>query len=294
MEKEFGKRLTAFDVALYVLFSILTIMTVFPFYNVLILSVANTISYAKNIPYILPYTIDFSGFRSVISDPYFFKSLMVTIFITGVGTLLNMTFSILTAYVLSRKKLAGRKSFIKFILITMLFSGGMVPTYLVVTRLGLLNTVWSMIFPCMLNTYYIIIMKNYFQSLPASLDEAAIIDGANDLQILVKIYLPISKPFMATFTLFYAVERWNEWWNAYLYVINKDIKPLQIYLKDIFVIYDGQLAPQLKSIIKSQIEVFPQSVQMATIIITMIPILCLYPFIQKHFTKGVMIGSIKE
>lgn len=294
MEKEFGKRLTAFDVALYVLFSILTIMTVFPFYNVLILSVANTISYAKNIPYILPYTIDFSGFRSVISDPYFFKSLMVTIFITGVGTLLNMTFSILTAYVLSRKKLAGRKSFIKFILITMLFSGGMVPTYLVVTRLGLLNTVWSMIFPCMLNTYYIIIMKNYFQSLPASLDEAAIIDGANDLQILVKIYLPISKPFMATFALFYAVERWNEWWNAYLYVINKDIKPLQIYLKDIFVIYDGQLAPQLQSIIKSQIEVFPQSVQMATIIITMIPILCLYPFIQKHFTKGVMIGSIKE
>lgn len=176
----------------------------------------------------------------------------------------------------------------------MLFSGGMVPTYLIVTKLGLLNSIWSMIFPCMISTYYVFIMKNYFQSLPASLEEAAIIDGANDFQVLTKIYLPISKPFMATFALFYAVERWNEWWNAYLYVIDKDIKPLQIYLKDVFASYNSQLAPQLQSMIEKNMEVFPISVQMSTIIITMIPILCVYPFIQKHFVKGVMIGAMKE
>ena len=288
------KRVTFFDMFVYMLFGILAALTIFPFYNVLIIAFANTMSYAKNIPYILPHVIDLSGFKEIISDPYFFKSLGVTVFITVVGTFLNMTFSILTAYVLSRRKLIGRKFFLGFILFTMLFSGGMVPTYLVVTKLGLLNTVWSMIFPVMLSTYYIIIMKNYFQSLPDSLEEAAIIDGANDFQILMKIYLPISKPFMATFALFYAVERWNEWWNAYLYVIDKDIKPLQIYLKDIFATYNSQLAPQLQNMIESQTKVFPQSVQMSTIIITMIPIICVYPFVQKYFIKGVMIGAVKE
>ncbi len=294
MKIETQRKTGFFDLAIYTLFGLLAIMTIFPFYNVFILSVADTISYAKNIPYILPHTVDFSGFKEIIYDPYFLKSLTVTIFITVVGTLLNMTFSILTAYVLSRKKLLGRKFFLGFILFTMLFSGGMVPTYLVVTKLGLLDSVWSMIFPVMLSTYYIIIMKNYFQSLPASLEEAAIIDGANDFQILIKVYLPISKPFMATFALFYAVERWNEWWNAYLYVIDKDIKPLQIYLKDIFATYNSQLAPQLQTMVESRTSIFPQAVQMSTIIITMLPILCVYPFVQKYFIKGVMLGAMKE
>ena len=149
-----------FDIFLYIFFGVLAIFTILPFYNVLILSVANTISYAENIPYILPYAVDFSGFKEIINDPYFFKSLGVTVFITIVGTTLNMMFSISTAYVLSRKKLLGRKFFLRFIIFTMLFSGGMVPTYLVITKLGLLNSIWSMIFPCMLNTYYIIIINS--------------------------------------------------------------------------------------------------------------------------------------
>lgn len=284
---------TKFDFLLYIIFIVLCILILIPFYNVVILSVANTVTYAKNIPYTLPFTVDFSGFKEIFNDPYFIKSLLVTLFVTIVGTTLNMTFSILTAYTISRRKLLGRKFILNFIIFTMLFSGGIVPTYLVVTKLGLLNSVWSMIFPCLLNTYYIIIMKNYFQSLPSSLEEAAMIDGANDFQILMKIYLPISKPFMATFALFYSVERWNEWWHAYLYISDKNLKPLQIYLKDLLVVYDSQLAPQLKTLAESQMKVFPQSVQMSTILITMIPIICLYPFVQKYFVKGAMIGAVK-
>lgn len=285
---------TKFDILLYFIFIVLCILILIPFYNVVILSVANTITYAKHTPYILPFTVDFSGFKEILKDPFFIKSLSVTLFVTIVGTTLNMIFSTLTAYVISRRKLLGRKFILNFIIFTMLFSGGTVPIYLIVTKLGLLNSIWSMILPCLLNTYYIIIMKNYFQSLPRSLEEAAIIDGANDFQVLTRVYLPISKPFMATFALFYSVERWNEWWHAYLYISDKNLKPLQIYLKDLLVVYDSQLAPQLKSLAESQMKIFPQSVQMSTILITMIPIICLYPFVQKYFVKGVMMGSLKE
>ena len=289
------KKKTFFDYILYVFMGILALITIAPFYNVLILSVADTVHYAKHIPYVLPHTVNFAGFKEIIEDPYFLKSMGVTLFITVVGTALNMLFSVSAAYVLSREKFLGRKFFLRFIIFTMLFSGGMVPTYLLVTELNLLNTVWSMIFPCMINTYYVIIMKNYFQTLPESFQEAAIIDVANDLQVLLKIYLPISKPFLATFTLFYAVERWNEWWHSYLYVIDKNLKPLQIYLKEIFAVYNNQLAPQLQQqLIQRQSQVFPQSVQMATIVITMVPIMCVYPFIQKHFVKGITSGGTKE
>ena len=192
------------------------------------------------------------------------------------------------------KGLIGRKFFLSAILFTMLFSGGLIPTYLVVSGLGLDNSIWSMIFPSMISTYYLIIMKNYFVSLPASLEEAARIDGANEFVVMTRIFIPISKPFMATFLLFYAVERWNEWWNAYLYISDKNIKPLQIYLRDVLVNFNSQLATQAQSMMSSHNKVFVQSIQMATIIITMLPILCVYPFVQKYFVKGVLVGSVKE
>lgn len=287
-------RKAPFTVALYVLFGLLAVVTIFPFYNTLILSVANTISYATHSPYILPYTLDWAAYREILHDRYFLSSLKVTIFVTVVGTGLNMLLSTMTAYVLSRKQLLGRKFLTGMLLFTMLFSGGLVPTYLLVANLGLLDSVWSMILPSLLNTYYVFIMKNYFLTLPTALEEAARIDGANDFQILFRVYIPIARPFMATFALFYAVERWNEWWNAYLYIIDKELKPLQIYLKDILITYNTQLAPQLQAMLESQQTTFPTAVHMATIIVTMVPILCVYPFMQKHFVKGVMLGSVKE
>ena len=287
------KKLTLFDVCLYLFFGVLALITLYPFYNVLIVSFSNTVTSAKYTPYLFPHAFDLTGYKAVIKDVYFFKSLGTTLLVTVVGTALNMLSTVVAAYVLSRKRLIGRKFFLKAILFTMLFSGGLIPTYLVICDLNLDNTIWSMILPTMISTYYLIIMKNYFDSMPSSLEEAARIDGANEFVILTRIFLPISKPFMATFTLFYAVERWNSWWEAFLYINDKDIKPLQIYLRDILVSFNTQLGSQAQSMLSGD-KVFVQSVQMAAIVITMLPILCLYPFLQKYFVKGIMIGSIKE
>ena len=283
------RKISLFDVILYLVFGLIALITIYPFYNVLIVSLANTLASATYSPYLYPHVFDLTGYKTIMSDTYFYRSLGTTLFVTIVGTTLNMVFSVTAAYVLSRKRLIGRKFFLSAILFTMLFSGGLIPTYLVVSGLGLDNSIWSMIFPSMISTYYLIIMKNYFVSLPASLEEAARIDGANEFVVMTRIFIPISKPFMATFLLFYAVERWNEWWNAYLY-----IRPLQIYLRDVLVNFNSQLATQAQSMMSSHNKVFVQSIQMATIIITMLPILCVYPFVQKYFVKGVLVGSVKE
>ena len=288
------RKISLFDVILYLVFGLIALITIYPFYNVLIVSLANTLASATYSPYLYPHVFDLTGYKTIMSDTYFYRSLGTTLFVTIVGTTLNMVFSVTAAYVLSRKRLIGRKFFLSAILFTTLFSGGLIPTYLVVSGLGLDNSIWSMIFPSMISTYYLIIMKNYFVSLPASLEEAARIDGANEFVVMTRIFIPISKPFMATFLLFYAVERWNEWWNAYLYISDKNIKPLQIYLRDVLVNFNSQLATQAQSMMSSHNKVFVQSIQMATIIITMLPILCVYPFVQKYFVKGVLVGSVKE
>ena len=288
------KKPDLFTVLAYVVLAVLAVLTLFPFYSVLILAVTNAKVYAAHSPYILPYTVDFSAFREIFNDPYFRRAVSVTLFNTVVGTALNMTLSVLTAYALSRRRLAGRNVLTGLVLLTMLFSGGMVPIYVTVKAYGLMNSVWAMILPCLINSYYVLIMKNYFMTLPESLEEAAKMDGANDFQVLTRIFVPISKPFMATFTLFYAVERWNEWWNAYLYIFKKDLKPLQIYLRDLLAAYNTELAPQLQAMMENQHSSFPMAVHMAAILLAMLPIVCVYPFVQKYFVKGIMIGSVKQ
>ena len=288
------KSLTIFEVCLIIFLSILALITIYPFYNVLITSVANTQAIATHTPYLLPYTVDWTGYKNILEDQYFFKSLGVTLFVTIVGTIINMFLSITGAYVLSKKDLIGRKVILWFILFTMLFGGGLVPTYLVNKGYGLVNSVWAMILPCAISTYYMVIMKNYFMSLPAGLIEAAKIDGANEWVVLTKVILPISLPFMSTFALFYSVERWNEWWNALLYINQKDLMPLQMYLREVLINFNTQLSAQAQVAVGTQTKVYMQSVQMATIVVATVPILCVYPFVQKHFVKGIMIGSLKE
>ena len=288
------KSLTIFEVCLIIFLSILALITIYPFYNVLITSVANTQAIATHTPYLLPYTVDWTGYKTILEDQYFFKSLGVTLFVTIVGTVINMFLSITGAYVLSKKDLIGRKVILWFILFTMLFGGGLVPTYLVNKEYGLVNSIWAMILPCAISTYYMIIMKNYFMSLPAGLIEAAKIDGANEWVVLTKVILPISLPFMSTFALFYSVERWNEWWNALLYINQRDLMPLQMYLREVLINFNTQLSAQAQVVVGTQTKVYMQSVQMATIVVATVPILCVYPFVQKHFVKGIMIGSLKE
>lgn len=288
------KQKKTFDIILIVFFSILALITLYPFYNVLILSVSNTEAVAKHIPYILPYAFDKTGFKTILGDPNFINSLLVSVFVTVVGVIINMTMSVVAAYVLSRRTLVGRKIMMSFIVFTMLFNGGLVPTYMIVKGLGLVNSIWSMILPTAMNTYYLIIMKNYFLGLPEGLFEAAKLDGAGEWTILWRVAFPLSKPIIATFTLFYAVDRWNEWYNALLYINQKELAPLQIYLRDILISLNSQLSTQAQQMMSSTQKVSTSAVQMATIIITAVPIMVIYPYLQKYFVNGVMTGGIKE
>lgn len=273
----------------------MALVTLYPFYYVLIVSVSNTVTYATHPLYLLPYTFDWTGYQTIFNDPAFYRSLGVTLFVTFVGTALNMLLSVTGAYALSRKTLIGRNFFLELILFTMLFSGGVIPSYLVTKDLGLVNNIWVMVLPTAINTYYLIIMKNYFASLPSSLLEAAKLDGANELTVLIRIIVPISMPFMATFFLFYAVERWNEWYQSFLYINKTELQPLQIYLRNVLISMSNNLSAIAKQMMRDHTQkVSSQAIQMATIVVTTIPILCVYPFVQKHFVKGVMIGGIKE
>lgn len=283
-----------FDRVLLIILVILALITLYPFYNVLILSVSNTESVAKHTPYLLPYAFDLTGYKTILADADFRNSLMVSIFVTVVGVTLNLLLSLVAAYVLSRKYLDGRNFMMTIIVFTMLFSGGLVPTYMVVKDLGLINSVWAMILPSAINTYYLIIMKNYFLGLPEGLFEAAKLDGAGEWTMLWKIAVPLSKPIVATFSLFYAVDRWNEWYNALLYINKKALAPLQIYLRDILISLNTQLSTQAQQMMGSTAKVSTSAVQMATIMITALPIMLIYPYLQKYFVNGVMVGGIKE
>lgn len=288
------KKSRTFDVVVIIMFAALALLTLYPFYNVIILSFSNTESVAKHIPYLLPFALDLTGYKTIIQDSDFINSLLVSLFVTIVGTAVNMVLSVIAAYVLSRKYLDGRNMIMSVIVFTMLFGGGLVPTYMVVKDMGLINKVWAMILPTAINTYYLIIMKNYFLGLPDGLFEAAKLDGAGEWTMLWKVAFPLSKPIMATFTLFYAVDRWNEWYNALLYINKKALSPLQIYLRDILTSLNSQLSTQAQQMMGSTQKVSTSAVQMATIVITALPIMLVYPYLQKYFVNGVMVGGIKE
>lgn len=288
------KKSRTFDVVVIIMFAALALLTLYPFYNVIILSFSNTESVAKHIPYLLPFALDLTGYKTIIQDSDFINSLLVSLFVTIVGTAVNMVLSVIAAYVLSRKYLDGRNMIMSVIVFTMLFGGGLVPTYMVIKDMGLINKVWAMILPTAINTYYLIIMKNYFLGLPDGLFEAAKLEGAGEWTMLWKVAFPLSKPIMATFTLFYAVDRWNEWYNALLYINKKALSPLQIYLRDILTSLNSQLSTQAQQMMGSTQKVSTSAVQMATIVITALPIMLVYPYLQKYFVNGVMVGGIKE
>ena len=261
-------------------------------YYVFILSISDPLEAAGMRVYLYPKGLYLDSYKMLFQDTALWRSYWNTLIYVVADTGLMIVVCSLCAYPLTCSRLIGRKLVTVFLLIPMYFGGGLIPTYLVMKDYGLINSIWSMILPWAVSSYYVIIMKNYFRSISPSLEEAAIIDGAGDLQILLRIILPISLPFTMTFLLFYAVERWNEWWNAYLYINEKSLYPLQIYLREVLINMNNQLS--LMAQITSGKKIPAQSVQMGTIVITALPILCVYPFVQKYFVKGVMIGSIKE
>jgi putative aldouronate transport system permease protein len=226
--------------------------------------------------------------------PNFLNSVGVSTFVTLVGTAMSLLVTTMGAYVLSRKNLPFRKFFFYLIVVTMYFGAGLIPWYLVMKSLGFVDSIWVMIVPPLINTFYLILMRNYFESIPDDMEESAKIDGANDIQILFQIMIPLAAPIIATIALFYAVDRWNEWWFAMIFIQDKLKEPLQLILRHMIVDATIDLGnPMMNAMRDAHIQVHARSLQMATVTLTTIPILLVYPFLQRYFTKGIMLGAIK-
>lgn len=235
---------------------------------------------------LIPHKVTFTAYEEVLANKAFINALLVSLRLTIVGTFLNLVVTMLFAYPLSRKNLPGGKVIMRLVVFTMVFSAGMVPTYLVVKQMNLLNTFWAMVVPGMVNVYNFIIMKSFFEGLPDDLFEAARIDGASEFTVLTKIVLPLSLPIIMTIGLYYAVDHWNAYMVAVLYVTKDALQPLQVVLRRI-----------LRSANSAEItvdEIIPtETLQMASVVLSTLPIVIIYPFIQKYFVKGTLAGAVK-
>lgn len=238
-----------------------------------------------------PLGFNMSAFKTVLSDERVFSGYRNTILVMVSGVALNMVMTCVGAYVLTRKNLYWKKPIMMLITLTMFINGGMVPSYLVVKNLGMFDSLWALIIPTAISTYNLIIMKTGFEAIPESLEEAAKIDGASDEWVLIFIMIPLAMPTIAVLILYYAVYHWNAWFNAMIYLRDRTKFPLQIILREILL--QNQNEDNLKLASMDNIESVGESIKYATIVVSTIPALCVYPFLQKYFTKGVMVGAVK-
>ncbi len=281
----------AFEIINGTLIVLVCIITLYPFIYVAACSLSGDQAILAGKVVFFPKDFQTKAYQLVLEYPLIGKSYINTILYTVVGTAVNMVMTVLGAYPLSRKDLPGRKAFTFFIAFTMLFSGGLIPNYLLIKSLKMIDTFWVMILPIAVNTWNLIMLKTFFQATPISLLEAARIDGSSEMNTLLRIVLPLSVPSLMTIGLFYAVGHWNDYFHAMIYLSTPERYPLQIILRDI--VLQNSMEKQFASMQMGQ-RATAEAVKYATIMFATIPILCVYPFIQKYFVKGVMLGSIKE
>jgi putative aldouronate transport system permease protein len=270
--------------------ALISLTTLYPFVYVLAASFssADAVITGKVLFYPVEFTLE--SYKNVLREDGIWLAYGNTIYYTVVGTFVNMLFTILGAYPLSKKRVMGRASINFFIAFTLLFNPGMIPTYLNIKELGLLNTRASIIFAFAVSTWLVILMRTFFQSIPDEMEEAAKVDGASDALILWKIYLPLSVPALATLSLFYAVSRWNSYFWAMVLLRDDDKIPLQVLLKKLIV----EMKPTEEMMAAADVPVFSEeTIIYTTIIVSVAPIIAVYPFIQKYFVKGIMVGSVK-
>jgi len=284
-----------FDVFLIILFVVLSIIMIYPLYSVLVSSLVSRGEYFRRILILWPEEFYFVSYQFIFASNQLLKSMGITVFVTIVGTLYSMIFTTGLSYGMSRSDLPGRKFFTTLILIPMFFGGGLIPGFLNIKRLGLMNTVWVMIIPAMISIWNYVVIRAFFQQLPAEMEESAKLDGANDLRILFSIILPLSLPVLATFSLFYGVGYWNTWYSAMLYISNQDLHPLQMVLRRMVVMNElpTYMSNQFNMMVGGNTKIFEDGVRYATVIVATIPIICVYPFLQKYFAKGILIGAVK-
>lgn len=280
------------DVVIHGVLLALLALTAAPFYYMLVVSFARFEDVAGGAFYLIPKSIDFASYALILEDDTMLRAFLVSTAVTVIGTGLSMLITTSAGYALSKKGLPGRNVIFTYIIITMFFSGGLIPLYLVMQDLGFVDSYLVMIVPLALNTFFLILMKNYFLTIPESLEESAKIDGANDILIMFRIVIPIAAPIMATISLFYAVAYWNDWWFPMLFLQDPDKYPLQLLLRRIVI--EQEMANRLDRVsVTLGRHYYRLSVQMATVAIATLPILLVYPFVQKYFARGIMVGAIK-
>lgn len=279
-----------FDIVNYSILLLIAFVTLYPMYYIFITSISSGEYVSRGMISFIPKGITWDAYKMVFQNDAIWRSYLNTILYTGVGTAINIIVTSFCAFPLSRKDFYGRPVFTVLITLTMFISGGLIPLYLVINQLHLTNTIWAIVLPPAVSTYNMIIMRTFFTNVPFSLQESAYLDGANDLHIFFKIILPLSTPILATLTLFYAVSHWNSFFPAMIYLNEKAKYPVQIILRDIVVA--GEFSDQGGDITNS-LSIVAVNFKYAAIIITVVPILVVYPFLQKYFAKGVMVGAVK-
>lgn len=283
-------RLNAFDYILIIFLTVFALLILYPFYNSVCVSLVSQADYIKTRFMLYPRNITFESYFVVFKNGSIFDGMKVTLIITLVGVLYNMLLTVSLAYGFS-KEFPGKKLFMMMIVFTMYFSGGLIPFYLLIKDLKLVDNIFSMILPSGVSIMYMTVIRQNFESLPAELEESARIDGANDLTILFRILLPLSVPILVTFALYYGVERWNEWYNGMLFIRSFEKRPLQLVLRGI-IQTTGQ-AMVTNELEQYNITPFSEGIKMACVVVTMTPIILVYPFIQKYFVSGMTVGAVK-
>lgn len=280
------------DVFSYFVMILMAVSTILPLLNILAKSMSEDWAIISGKVGIFPVGFQLDTIRFVLTSKQFTSSFAVSLFVTGVGTLLSVLMTAIAAYPLSKRHLPGVKSILLIYVFTMLFSGGMIPSYLLMRKLDLINTLAALFLPTMISVFNMLVIKNYFESLPESLEESARLDGANNITVLFKIILPVSTPVLATISLFYAVALWNDYFSPMLYISKPALKTLQVYLREIVMEADTAAAG-IDTSFDDAMNVTPEGIRSATILVSTIPIIMIYPSLQKYFIKGIMIGSIK-
>jgi len=271
----------------------LCVVTLYPFLYVTFASLSDATSFLQHRGLLLsPVGFDLGAYKAVFDNPMIATGYKNTLLYVVLGTTINLVMTAIGAYVLSRPKLYFKNIMMFFIVITMVFQGGLIPTYLLVNDLGMMNTMWALLIPGAINTFNMIIMRTSFQSVPVSLEESAKMDGASDWTVLFKIIIPLSMPVIAVMILWYAVGHWNSYFSALVYLRNREDYPLQLVLREILIANNTD--SMMTGAASDDKYAIGETIKYATIIISTLPIICLYPFLQKYFVKGVMIGAIKE
>lgn len=281
------------QVMIYIIVGAFSLATVMPFLYVIAGSFATEAELTQRSFFLIPREFSLNAYRYIVQSGDIFRGLKNSVFLTVAGTLTNMMMTTTFAYPLSRKDFRGRNIFLNLVIVTMLFSGGMIPNYLLVNELGLLDSYGALILPGAISAFNLIIVKNFFQELPRELEEAARIDGCSDIVIFGRIVLPLSKPVLASISLFYAVAHWNEYFNAMIYISSSQKDVVQIVLRRIIFLAGG-IDVSGQAIDYGMFGAPPEkAVKMAATVVATVPILIVYPFVQKYFAQGVMVGAVK-